>query len=348
MTMTSAIARGVALAAGAAVLFGLASPLIQRGSLGAGALASSALIYLGAAAVALLVGVAREQRDVPVRLASWKRMVPVALIGGAAAPALLVLGLRWTDAATGALLLTLEAPFTIAMARLGAREHVGRRALAGAMLLVCAGVVLAGAHGDDRTSLLGAGLVAAAALAWAVDNFLSRGLADYGAIDVVRYKGLLGGAAAAVLAVASGEDWPRSNNALLLVAIGGSSFGASLLLYLRAQRLVGAARTASVFAVAPFVGAVAAVAFGMSEPTWSLLAAAALIALGLWLHAGERHEHWHVHESMEHEHLHTHDDGHHDHTHDPMPNGSHSHVHVHRPQEHSHEHGEDIHHSSHA
>lgn len=343
----STIGRGVALAATAAVLFGLAAPLIQRGSLGSGPLACGALIYAGAAMVALGLGVRRERSDVPVRWTSWRRIAAVALLGGAAAPALLVLGLKWTDAATGALLLTLEAPFTIVLARLVHREHIGRRALAAAIVIIGASILLAGGHWSEKTGVLGATLIAAAALAWASDNVLSRRLADYDPLSVVMYKGALGGGGAAIAAFSMHEGWPGVADTLLLLGVGGLGFGLSLWLYLRAQRLIGAARTASVFATAPFVGALVAVVLGMAQPSWVLLAATGLIMLGLWLHGGERHDHWHLHHSLTHEHMHTHDDGHHDHSHDPMPSGPHAHVHSHGVTAHAHEHGEDLHHKGH-
>jgi hypothetical protein len=114
--------------------------------------------------------------------------------------------------------------------------------------------------------------------------------------------------------------------------------------YLRAQRAVGSARTASVFGVAPFIGAAVAVALGAPWPHPIFALVAALMAVGLWLHATERHQHAHAHEALEHDHVHVHDDGHHEHRHDPMPAGAHAHPHRHEALAHLHEHAEDLHH----
>ena len=47
----------------------------------------------------------------------------------------------------------------------------------------------------------------------------------------------------------------------------------------------------------------------LDEPrTVRLLAAGGLMAVGLWLHLTERHEHEHTHEALEHEHRHMHDE----------------------------------------
>ena len=57
------------------------------------------------------------------------------LAGGVAGPLLMLFGLQRTSAVTGSLLLNLEAPFTIAIAVLVFREHLGRYA-AGAVACV--------------------------------------------------------------------------------------------------------------------------------------------------------------------------------------------------------------------
>jgi hypothetical protein len=144
-----------------------------------------------------------------------------------------------------------------------------------------------------------------------------------------------------------GDALPGARAAQAIAGIGAVGFGLSLVLYLRAQALIGAARTASVFAAAPFVGSVVALALGEPWPGTAFAAAAVLMIAGVWLHASERHGHRHHHHPIRHEHLHTHDDGHHTHSHDPMPPGPHSHVHEHEEITHEHEHGEDLHHRHH-
>jgi hypothetical protein len=129
-----------------------------------------------------------------------------------------------------------------------------------------------------------------------------------------------------------------------LFLIGASGYGLSLRFYLLAQRSFGAARTGSVFAAAPFVGAVIAFALGDRNVSLLPLGGAALMIAGVLLHITERHEHEHEHDALEHEHAHSHDDGHHDHTHTPMPAGMHSHLHTHEPVRHSHPHAPDLHH----
>jgi drug/metabolite transporter (DMT)-like permease len=346
-TGPSRVGRGVAWAALAALLFGAATPLIKAASADTGALVVGALLYLGASLeswTAVLVS-RRRARDAPpifIRGAAW-RLGAIALVGGALAPALLVAGLGRADAASASLLLALEAPFTVLLARVFLGERVGRRVLAAATLIFGAAALLAAPRGAPA-SAVGVALVAAATLAWATDNLLSRALADDSPVVVVAWKGLLGSAASALTALAFAERPPRLESALALMALGALGYGVSLQLYLRAQSLVGAARTASVFAAGPFVGAAVALAAGAPSPGWRFWCAMGLMLVGVGLHVSERHAHAHTHAAIEHEHVHTHDDLHHDHPHAVPPLGPHSHVHRHEALTHEHEHGEDLHH----
>lgn len=107
---------------------------------------------------------------------------------------------------------------------------------------------------------------------------------------------------------------------------------------------MGAGRTGSVFAIAPFVGAAAGLALGDRGGGLITGLAAACFAVAVVLHATERHGHAHVHGAIDHEHAHTHDDGHHAHTHDTPVVGEHTHPHRHELSEHAHDHAPDVHH----
>jgi drug/metabolite transporter (DMT)-like permease len=325
----------------------MTAPLLKRASAEVGPLYAGALLYFGAALGALLLGLARRRaagdgRSLRTR-GTLARLAAVALVGGAIAPVLLVLGLARTDAATASLLLALEAPFTLLLARLVLGEFLGRRILLAAALIFAGAATLVGSL-RLPAAISGALLVAAAALGWALDNLLSRPLADHDPLRVVAYKGVLGGAAAGLAGLIAGTAAPPLAAVAELLALGAVGYGASLQLYLRAQRQVGAARTASVFAVAPFAGVATAFAFGAPWPGLQLPIAGLLIGAGLWLHVTEHHSHLHRHEALTHQHPHRHDDGHHDHRHDPMPEGAHSHSHQHDAVAHDHEHADDLHH----
>jgi drug/metabolite transporter (DMT)-like permease len=348
----SPFVRGGALALVAACAFGVTTPLVQRFGAHVGPFATAALLYAGAAGASWLP-VAR-QAGAKLRMRQAPRLALVALAGAVVAPACLAWGLQRTSAVAASLLLNLESVFTVVLARVVFREPFGRQTTLALASIVAGGAVLAVAssHGGDAAAgtqaggaVLGALVVAAATLAWAIDNTLTRPLAEVEASSVVLAKGGLGALGATFLALIAGEPRPALGPSVALLACGATGYGASLRLYLGAQRALGAARTASIFAVAPFVGALAAVALGDRPPLVASLGAAALCGVGVALHLSERHAHLHSHPAATHEHLHRHDDAHHDHPHEPPVVGEHSHAHSHVAVTHEHEHAPDVHHS---
>src|SRR3569832_945378 len=125
--------------------------------------------------------------------------------------------------------------------------------------------------------------------------------------------------------------------------VGFFGYGVSLVLFVLALRDVGSARAGAYFSVAPFFGAVVAIAVQGEAIEWQFLVAGVLMAFGVWLHLTERHVHSHAHESLDHTHSHVHDE-HHDHPHDFDWDGNepHTHRHVHAPMTHAHPHYPDI------
>jgi drug/metabolite transporter (DMT)-like permease len=337
------LAKGTATALAAAALFGVTAPLVRRAGLDAGAFATAALLYAGAA-----IGAGAPRRraeEAAVRASDAPRIAVVALFGAALAPTLLAFGLQRAGALDASLLLNLEAIFTIALARLWYREPIGARVAAASALMLAGGALLSwragGARGGEALGLLA---ITGATLAWALDNTLTRPLADRDPRAVVFWKALIGASLSTAAALVARDRWPTLTRAGALLACGALGYGVSLRLYLQAQRVLGAARTGSLFAAGPFVGAATAYAMGERAGGASVLAAAGLFAAAAWLHARERHEHAHRHERVTHEHAHRHDDGHHEHAHADAVRGAHSHWHTHEAREHAHAHGVDVHH----
>jgi len=326
----------------AALSFGVTAPLVARAA--AGPLSTAALLYTGAAASSL-VRVRRVRTGARFERRHALRLVAIALVGAGLAPTLLSWGLVRVGGTTGSLLLNMEGVFTVLLAWLCYREPIGKRVAAALTLMTCGGLVLSlGAAADTRFSALGALAVLGATLCWGIDNTLSQRLSQLDPLKIVGVKATLGASLTAATAVIAGDRWPRSPQLLVLLACGATGYGLSLRLYLVAQRRIGAARTGSIFALAPFVGAGFALLLGERGAGLSVAAASAFFAAGLWLHLTERHQHVHVHGAIDHDHPHRHDDGHHDHVHSPPFFGEHSHPHHHDRLEHEHDHLPDVHH----
>ena len=336
--------RGSLLALLAAALFGLSTPWVQRLGVGLGPFTTAALLYAGAAAVAWVLRQPAE-REAQLRRTDLPRLLAMAGMGAVLGPVALAWGLQHTSGTSASLMLTLEAVFTAVLAWRWYGETLDRRVATAMGLLLLGGLVLVwdqGQAGDAQ--LLGLLAVLLATTAWGVDNTLSRGVADRDPGQVVLAKALLGTVATSTLAWQGHEPVPGIQMAAALLAVGATGYGLSLRFYLLAQRAFGAARTGSVFAFAPFIGALGAFAMGDRSTSLALLAGGGLMLAGVLVHLTEKHAHAHAHDALEHEHAHTHGEGHHSHTHSTLPTGPHSHWHRHEPLRHAHPHVPDAHH----
>jgi drug/metabolite transporter (DMT)-like permease len=341
---------GPPLALAAAALFGASTPLAKLllGAVSPWLLAG--LLYLGSGvglgAVLLLRGAAgAAPREAPLRRADLPWLGAAVLAGGVAAPVLLMAGLAHAPAASTALLLNLEGVFTLAIAWLVQRENVDRRVALGAGAILAGAALLSWTPASGTAPCASALPIALACLCWAVDNNLTRRLAAADPLQIAATKGLVAGLVNLTLGLLQGAPWPGAGAALAAGAVGFAGYGVSLALFVLAMRHLGTARTSAYFSTAPFIGALLAVALLGEAVTASLALAAALMALGLFFHLAERHEHLHEHAALTHEHSHRHD-AHHRHPHgagDP-PGEPHSHVHSHEPLRHRHPHYPDLHH----
>lgn len=340
----------VVRALASAALFGASTPLAKLLLGDMAPLLLAALLYLGsgiglAAWIGLRSAAGRGARAAPIERSHWPWLAAAMACGGVAGPIFLMLGLQRTEASTASLLLNLEAVLTAVIAWLAFRENVDRRVFLGMLAIVGGGVLLSWARAPDAAGTAGVMLIAAACLAWALDNNLTRRVSGGDAATIACLKGLVAGMVNLGIAVAAGSALPSASAATAAGALGLLGYGVSLVLFISALRDLGTARTGAYFSVAPFFGAALALALLDERAGVSFWIAGSLMALGVWLHLTERHVHRHAHEPLTHEHKHLHDE-HHQHTHEAGWDGPEPHVHRHRHEgmEHSHAHYPDMHH----
>lgn len=327
----------------AAVLFGASAPAASELAGEVPSLLLAGLLYVGAG-LAVVPSVVRSPPSKTALRRDWRPALVAVVAGGAVGPALLMAGLARAPAATASILLNLELAATVLLAAVIFREHIGRRVLIGAALVTAAGVILTWEPGAELS--IGALLIAGACLAWGLDNGVTAKIDQLSPEQVVLLKGFVAGVANLLLgfALAEGAGDITVGQVAAGLAIGAAGYGASIVLWVKGARELGAARGQLIFAAAPFIGAVIAWSVLQESVTATQLIAVVIAAAGVSVSLKSAHAHAHAHEAMEHEHEHGHDDGHHDHTHDEPTEGRHTHVHEHRPTVHSHPHVPDLHH----
>lgn len=328
----------------AAALFGVTTPASKVLLDGLGPVLLSGILYMGAA-LAVAPWALRDARA-SLRAADRANVVRLSgavIFGGIVGPVLLLTGLAAAPAGSVSLWLNLETVFTAVLAWVFFREHMGARTLVAVGLIVAGSVLLSP---TEPGTGIAAWLVAAACVAWGLDNNFTAVIDRFTPAQVTFAKGIVAGTLDTAVGLAYADSSPETVRLLGALGIGAVGYGVSLLLYIGAAQHLGATRSQLVFSTAPAWGLVGAWV-AVREPVEPLqILAAALMGLAIWLWHREGHSHRHVHEAITHRHRHRHDDGHHDHEHADGAAGGlwHSHEHTHAPIEHEHPHRPDLHH----
>ncbi|WP_252090825.1 DMT family transporter [Pseudomonas sp. MWU13-3659] len=332
----------------AAALFGASTPLAKLLGVDTPPILLAGLLYLGSGIGLTLVRLVRDhgwQRP-GLPAGEWPWLLGAILFGGVLAPVALMFGLTRTAGATASLMLNLESVLTAVLAWVVFKENADRRIVIGMVAIVLGGIVLSWPQETTTAHDWNGPLaVAFACLCWAIDNNLTRKVSASDALFIAGSKGLAAGVVNGGLALAIGSQLPALGTLGSILLVGFLGYGVSLVLFVLALRGLGSARTGAYFSTAPFLGAAVAILMLGETVSVMFLLAAALMALGVWIHLMENHVHEHQHEALDHSHRHTHDE-HHQHEHDFEWDGAepHSHPHVHAPIRHSHAHFPDVHH----
>ncbi len=303
------------------------------------------LLYLGAV-IGVLPAAVRAR---PVRLpwqAGGRTFILLAgaiVLGGIAAPLLLLLGLKNASAGSVSLWLNLEFVATVLLGHFLFRDHMTLRGWIASVGTLAAAVLLVGAEGDP--GLLAVLLVFGACVCWGFDNHLTALIDGITPAQATLWKGAAAGVFNLFLGGARAGGIGSPGLIVCALIVGALAYGLSVTLYITAAQGLGATRSQMVFSTAPFFGLLLSVSFLGESFTVLQLLAALIIVASLVILFREQHRHSHRHEALAHRHDHAHDDAHHAHIHAPPSHiSSHEHWHEHEPAEHRHEHWPDLHH----
>lgn len=336
--------KGILAALGSALLFGAGTPFAKLLLSHVSPWLLAGLLYLGSGIGLALYRFIIRAPSVKLERKEMAWFIAAILTGGVVAPVLLMLGLLSVPASGASLLLNMEGVFTALLAWFVFKENFDRRIAFGMALIVVGALTLSWPSEIKFAGIWPSLAILGACFAWGLDNNLTRKISLSDAAWIASIKGLIAGSVNLILAFTVGATLPSLFNVAGSMFVGFFAYGVSLALFVVGLRHMGTARTGAYFSVAPFFGALLAIALG-DTITLPLIVTGILMAAGIWLHLTERHEHLHQHIPLEHEHEHSHDE-HHQHTHAKSGDVglTHTHRHSHEPIEHSHSHFPDAHH----
>jgi drug/metabolite transporter (DMT)-like permease len=275
----------------------------------------AALLYLGAGVgIGMLSLFSRNSRKKSEPLS--KKDLPYVIgmiVLDIAAPIFLMLGISYGSSANASLLGNFEIVATTLIALFIFREAVSKRLWAAIALITLSSILLSFEGTDSFRFSYGSLFVLLATVCWGFENNCTRNIASKSTYEIVVLKGIFSGLGSLLIAFIMRETMPGTGYAVVALLLGFVSYGLSIFLYVRAQRVLGAAKTSAYYAVAPFVGAFLSFVFLKEQLSWKYLTALAVMIAGSALVVVDtlirQHAHQHVHTFT-----HTHDGSTHTHT----------------------------------
>ena len=243
--MEKAQKKAIGFALLAAVLYALNSPFSKLLLEKVPAAMMAAFLYLGAGAGLFLIGLfqratGKKSREQPLTRRELPFTVGMVVLD-IAAPIFLMLGLQRTTAANAALLNNFEIVATTLIALALFREAVSKRLWCAVTLVTLASLILSFEDKSSFSFSRGSLYVLLACVCWGFENNCTRKLSSKNPLEIVVIKGFGSGLGSLVVALLSGESFPKLTDVLCALLLGFVAYGLSIYFYIYAQRDLGAA-----------------------------------------------------------------------------------------------------------
>lgn len=270
----------------AAVLYAVNSPFSKLLLENVSETMMASFLYLGAGLGLFLVGFFRKisgtaEKELPLTKKELPFTVGMVLLD-IAALIFLMIGLNMTTAANASLLNNFEIVATTIIALAIFREKVSGRLWLAIALVTLSSIILSFEDMSSFSFSFGSIFVLLACICWGFENNCTRMLSSKNPLSVVVIKGFGSGLGALVIALCLGESFPEIPYILGALALGFVAYGLSIYFYIYAQRDLGAAKTSTYYAVAPFVGAGLSMLIFRDVPTVSYTVAFIIMIFGTY------------------------------------------------------------------
>ena len=317
----------------AAVFYAINVPISKVLLQHVGPTTMAALLYLGAGiGIGMMSLFNKKDREKAESLTKAELPYIVGMIVlDIAAPIFLMLGISYGSSANASLLGNFEIVATTVIALILFKEAVTKRLWVAIGLITLSSILLSFEGTDSFHFSYGSLLVIMATVCWGLENNCTRELSSKSTYQIVMLKGLCSGLGALVIALIKRESFPGIGYIAIALALGFVAYGLSIFMYVRAQNVLGAAKTSAYYAVNPLIGALLAFVFLSESLSWMYVIALIVMVFGSALVVVDTFIRQHDHE---HQHTFTHSHGGSTHTHTVR----HSHIHKHYLTEEKHRH----------
>ena len=285
--MKKTVKTGVFFAILAAIFYALNSPLSKILLDYMPPTIMAGFLYIGAGVGMGIIALIRKGRSFRVQETKLTRSdlpYTVAMILlDIAAPVCLLFGLKTTTAANASLLNNFEIVATAIIAFIIFGEKISARLWGGIVFVVASCILLSLEDVSGLQFSVGSLFILLACVFWGFENNCTKKLSAKDPLQIVLIKGVCSGTGSIIIGLCIGERITVLWSVFAVIGVGFIAYGLSIFFYIRAQRLLGAARTSVYYAVAPFIGTGLSLAIFGGLPHFTYFIALVLMAVGAWL-----------------------------------------------------------------
>lgn len=266
----------------AALLYALSTPFLKLTLTVVEPVFLAGLLYLGAGVGMLMICMFTKE-SMPFAKKQYPYVIGMILLD-VLAPILLLYGLRLSVAENAALLNNFEIVATSVFAFFIFKEKISIRLRYAIVIITLASILLSVNNLQSSLSFsFGSVLIILATMVWGLENNFTRNLSDNSSIKITAIKGTFSGLSSILLAYSLNQMTWDVSLILLSMLLGFVSYGLSIMFYIYAQRSLGASKTSSFYALAPFLGAGISILVFKDVPQLNFYIALVLMIWGIVL-----------------------------------------------------------------
>lgn len=266
----------------AALLYALSTPFLKLTLTVVEPVFLAGLLYFGAG-VGMLLMCMFTKESLPFAKKQYPYVIGMILLD-VLAPILLLYGLRLSVAENAALLNNFEIVATSVFAFFIFKEKISIRLRYAIVIITLASILLSIENLQSSLSFsFGSVLIILATMVWGLENNFTRNLSDNSPIKITAIKGTFSGLSSILLACFLNQMTWDVSLILLSMLLGFITYGLSIMFYIYAQRSLGASKTSSFYALAPFLGAGISILIFKDVPQLNFYIALVLMIWGIVL-----------------------------------------------------------------
>ena len=232
------------------------------------------------------------------------------------APIFLMIGLKTANSSNASLLNNFEIVATSIIALVIFKELISKKMWIAIVLVTISSALLSFEDLDALKFSWGSVYVILACISWGFENNCTKVLSSKSTFQIVIIKGIFSGLGSLLIALFLKIEFPSIHFILLTLLLGFISYGLSIFFYVKAQSIIGAAKTSAFYSLSPFIASFLSFLFLKESFSNNYMIALLIMILGTIFIILDTlvlsHNHFHTHElasannEQGHSHIHFH------------------------------------------